>query len=806
MKLERMEFQETAVDDLIAAFKCLWSAPGDMLPIVFKAPTGSGKTYMTEKFIQNLKPVGGFTEDIAWIWITISDELAMQSKNKFEEYFYPSVGRRLLTVADFSDGVLKRDDVLFLNWQKLVAKDADARILRRPEEKEKAKESGYYFEDVIEATHKDGRTIVMVIDESHQSVSPLALEKVIKPANPKVIIKASATPKDEPSASDDRHNRAKLVEVDINDVIEEGLIKEAIVSQTKEEIESGSEEKDLDIKLLDLAIKRRDMLREEWKKAGSNVNPLILVQLPNSSKDVADEVNKKKDMVLDYLKKRGVAEANIANWFDNDKDLAKLKFIAEPNSNVEFLLFKQAAGTGWDCPRAQIIVMYRDIKSPIFKTQTLGRILRNPEPDMDLRPYPSLRKGYLYTNYSASEVKAGAKDEPNNPILMKKAVLSLAIKEGEETILVHSAMTSDFVSRADYGDLGKASEFQDCFFKSMNKWFGICDGDLGSVRSSKVEAKGVNLTQSLKNSVLTNMVKQVDGTGNQGEDADDECSINDTERHFSAISRKILEEQTEEDAKVGNIARSESVFKVALRSWLKDALPDVASETGRYKIFLSDVAKGAHSIMLQAITAALKDYAPIRMKNVLSRKAKSRTQPSLPFLLKKTYEYSDDHEEYICASGVEPKLCAIKPFYLLPKYNGRVNETEFIDFLEGCGDKIKWWFKNGASGKDSFGLKYFNTTEKQESLFYPDWIVMFKDDRIGIFDTKAGMTAKNPEGREVGLNEKITSMNTSAGKDIFFGGLVVKEGGLWYCHDGKKYEYKSEGKLTSGWKPLLSLM
>jgi type III restriction enzyme len=45
---------------------------------------------------------------------------------------------------------------------------------------------------------------------------------------------------------------------------------------------------------------------------------------------------------------------------------------------VSFLLFKQAAATGWDCPRASVLVMFREIKNPTFAIQTVGRILRMP--------------------------------------------------------------------------------------------------------------------------------------------------------------------------------------------------------------------------------------------------------------------------------------------------------------------------------------------------------------------------------------------------------------------------------------------
>lgn len=55
--------------------------------------------------------------------------------------------------------------------------------------------------------------------------------------------------------------------------------------------------------------------------------------------------------------------------------------IENNESEIDFMLFKQAAGTGWDCPRAQVLLMYREISSPTFYTQTVGRILRFVEPN-----------------------------------------------------------------------------------------------------------------------------------------------------------------------------------------------------------------------------------------------------------------------------------------------------------------------------------------------------------------------------------------------------------------------------------------
>lgn len=75
----------------------------------------------------------------------------------------------------------------------------------------------------------------------------------------------------------------------------------------------------------------------------------------------------------------------------------------EKNGNkVEVLIFKQAIALGWDCPRACILVIFRESKSFIFTIQTIGRIMRMPE----LRYYnePELNKGFIFTNLSNIEI------------------------------------------------------------------------------------------------------------------------------------------------------------------------------------------------------------------------------------------------------------------------------------------------------------------------------------------------------------------------------------------------------------------
>ena len=82
-----LPFQKKAIDDLNEAFLRLWKKKDRQLPLVFKSPTGSGKTLTIAHFIRGLNHLPQWKIDKAFIWITFSDDLAMQSKNKFKEYF-----------------------------------------------------------------------------------------------------------------------------------------------------------------------------------------------------------------------------------------------------------------------------------------------------------------------------------------------------------------------------------------------------------------------------------------------------------------------------------------------------------------------------------------------------------------------------------------------------------------------------------------------------------------------------------------------------------------------------------------------
>ena len=790
--MEQIAFQIEAVEQLIENIKTLWSKPERQIPIVFKAPTGSGKTYMTEKMICDLAEQPDWDRDVAYVWITFSEDLAMQSKEKFDTYFPTSKHGRLLTIEDFNLGKLQKNDVLFINWQKLVSRAAENRIYRRPEDERMRHESRVYFEDFIENTHNDDREIILIIDESHLNVTDSAYRDVINPINPKIKLNVSATPKNDTIA--DAVNNGAIVKIDHKDVVAQGLIKENIICQTEEELKKYDGE-DMDHILIKLAIDRRKQLKKEIESFGKDVNPLVIIQLPNDDEELIKEGKPtKEEITREYLISQGVKANHIASWFTGNKKPVGLEL---NNSPYEYLLFKTAAGTGWDCPRAQVLVMFRDVKSEIFHTQTIGRILRIPIMNEEVSKV--FRNGYIYTNFSRDAVEhADYEGNENRP----KTLISYS-KKGEDYML-DSKLLTDFLSRVDYGDLGKSGEFQQCLFDTFNAYFGITEDDAFDVLRNKLIAKGIDISANFTHEIISDTeFKDFEKIGINLKGAHEtvkEWSQSDVQKWFTLTLVNILKSQTDKDCKVGNIVRSVPTLKSAIRLWFKYyALPS-ESEDRWYRIFLNDVINNDESsIFKRLITDTLKNYHPILEEQLRQRREENEQRQSEPFILKNMYAFTEDYE------ALPENKCLFNPFYLHKSYNGRKTEEAFAKYLDSqkC---IEWWFKNGDSGKDWLAIRYYNEVTQQEALFYPDWIYKKTDGTIGIFDTKGGITASDlsTKNKAEALQKRIMSLNAWHRETIRYeGGIAILSNGMWYYNDSETYTYHTGS--TDGWKNMNDL-
>ena len=289
---ELKDFQKIAIDKLSISFLDLWKTGNYKLPLIFKAPTGAGKTVMMAEFLRCLDDNYQFNEDKAYIWVSFGgDESYTQSKDKLYKYYNEGTDLNLKDLSNISEGKLYKNNIFFINWNKI--KDVKSgRNLRKDNENT----SGNYgiFDEFIKNTQKE-RELVLIIDEAHTETDSKLSNEVIDLINPRIIINVTATPKIVPSTDDIQDKKAGYVRVKEEDVINSGLIKEQIIIQTEEEI-NAIKHKDLseDEIMLELAFNKRNELIESYKRLNLQINPLVLIQLPNDENDKQEVATNKK--------------------------------------------------------------------------------------------------------------------------------------------------------------------------------------------------------------------------------------------------------------------------------------------------------------------------------------------------------------------------------------------------------------------------------------------------------------------------------------------------------------------------------
>lgn len=756
-------FQENTIAKLKDQFLHLWKSPHTNIPLVFKSPTGSGKTIMMAQFLRDI--VGDprfYGNDVAFIWLTFNEESYIQSKNKLFSYYGGASELDLLDLNDLTRGKLSKNSVFFINWQKIKGKSKESRVLR------KDNEWGLTFDNFIEKTKDEGRKLVVIIDEEHiGSDTELAQEIIDELIQPKITIRVSATPKYIPNAEDIADQKGGFIQAKREDVIEAGLIKEKVIFQTEEDLNRKDFKNiDQDEILLELAYQRRLDTIKHYKSINIDVNPLVMIQLPNDDQASKDTTTiNKQNVVLNYLKGKGVNDNEIAIWLSQEK--INLDYIENSKSPISFLLFKQAAATGWDCPRASVLVMFREIKNPTFAIQTVGRILRMPFGSHF--PIPELNFGYLYTNYKRNEVLTEySKNKTDN----RPAIYGSHRKPEINPVVVESV----FMSRTDYNDLGDT--FQEIFSEIANKYFNISNKDTANQAIKKLEAKNLETNPSVTNGLIVgveiddydNFTKELI---NEGGSHNQEMSQHDLERLYNLMCFKHISKQVDENKKFAP-ERSWGKLKTALNVWLLKTTEK--SRQNMYMIVVNDLLSQT-SVLAPIIGDALEKYRPIREKEVNKKSDRSKRIETIE-IPRDTLFFTDQYEE------MKVKKSAMSPFYIEKDYKGEDNEKEFIKLLEE-NKNVVWWYKNGDTGSEFFSISYYNQDENKEKLFYPDWIVKTNKD-IWIIDTKKGVTAelKDTKYKAEALQNWVKERKN------FVGGIAVKDGpNGWKINSNNNYLY-----------------
>ena len=739
MVIKNLEYKDKAIRKLLEITNELLEGNAND-NIIFKAPTGAGKTIIVADYLLRLVTKRNDSKTFSFIWAA-PRKLHLQSKEKLEEFYKENRVLECSNLEELTDKKISENEILFLNWESINKKD---NVFIRENEND------FNLTSIIKNTLEEGREIILVIDESHHTATAENTKGLIEIMQPKITIEVSATPH---MTSDN------IVKVKFEDVVKEGMIKEK-VSLNPDLKEDKLEGEGSDEFILREALEKRKELLEKFQEIGKeHINPLLLIQLPDNSS--TDFTSKQVDIENLLAKKFDITAANgkLAVYLSEDK--RNLENISKNDNEVEVLLFKQAIALGWDCPRAYILVLFREWHSEKFSIQTVGRIMRMPE--IQRYDIEELDKGYVYTNIANNNIKI--EEELARDYF---TIYTSRRKEDYKNI--------DLVSYHIKRDRG-TTRLDSSFFATFAK-----------------HAKEFKLAKKLDRSVskITDHIP-TDGTIH----LENVGTANDPVQIYTDIS----------------LAKTVLELELAFKYFIQQALhegemfPEQRSVgrvcTSIYDFFSSELKMNYEKVQREIMTIVLSNGNTQPIKDVINLslneykathpKGKNESVKNVdPWNVPVKIEFNANHQER------KPKLkkVVMNPYYE-PTSKSKSWETEksFIEFLNNS-KQVEWWFKNGERDGTYFAVPYIDEAKENQS-FYVDFIVKLTDGRIGLFDTKSGWTAKEAGTRSDGLQKYINEQNKK--KKNIFGGIVIPKSGSFFTYTGIPYKYDKE---LTGWQIL----
>ena len=767
-------YQQKVVGELVDDISNLLSN-GNGRVCVFQSPTGSGKTLMAAWVIEGV--IKSCTENsVGFLWVSIGKgSLHLQSKRHLTKAFggFPTVS---LLENKTGDGEINSNEVVVVNWEKLRSKDATTgdwkNILMRDGETKN-------LFDILDKTRRKGRKIVLIIDESHVGATSERTRELKDIIDPDVVLEMSATPVLKDDAS-------YLRVVNPKDVIGEEMIKkEIIINENIDRVfTDNDDETDTIHAVLKAAVTKREYLKMEFEDEGvSYINPLVLVQIHSGKRGDVD-----KKIVTNFLANNGITESNgkLAIWLSEQKS-ETLDTMFGLDNPVEFLIFKQAIDTGWDCPRAQILVKLRESKSETFEIQTVGRILRMPEQKHYRNE--SLNKSYVFTNVLDIKIKK----EIYNP-----NIITLSVGRRRK-FYKELKLRSFYKSRVDYGDI-TTEYFEPIFNEVFCQELGLDQSknyEL-SEASKIIHKRGILITPAdSKQEILVNgriESKNFDETPEVS--GAKTAELKEAPKDVEAKFLLLLQEACVAGG-FKNISRAtERVQLIAYRWFYKYVVTTGTKPDVIHSIFLHPTNKTTFEGLL---AKAFVEYKETKKDEVAAKEKFGEIWCNNWEIPPYQTVHPQDDEEVECKKSIYDRLFLRK--------QRPSTEKSFEEYLEAT-KPVKWWWKNGKGSKDYFGIRYEYSESDDEDenggkvkVFYPDYLVQFKDGRLGILEIKDPLDPIFEKTKRT--SEALQGYLKKQKRKDLFGGIVIEVNkGQWQINSKTEYTLKHREDNWEDWEDL----
>lgn len=693
--------------------------------IILKSPTGSGKTIILLSYIEDY--LVNVDNEMIFVWLTPGKgELEKQSQEKMEKLI-PNA-----KTGDISDVLLQGFDggtTYFINWEMITNKKNNA--LKETERKN-------LFERITDA-HRNGYRFIIIIDEEHLNNTAKAND-ILNALSSEYEIRVSATTKKIPTA--------EFYEIPEEEVIGSGLITRALYINENIEID---EVDDIDTETLFL-IQKADEKRKEIKQAyveyEENVNPLVIIQFPDMSDRLIEYVEDNLEE-MGYTYKNGL----VSKWLSDEK--INIENITDNDNSSNFLLMKQAISTGWDCPRAKILVKLRENMTETFEIQTLGRIRRMPK----AKHYGDDRLDFcfLYTfdeKYKEAAIQSGNAYEIRRLFLKQKCKDFTLVKEvrNQDFEYVNEQEVRDkaydyFLEKYKLGTDKKENlklmENHGYVFGTkvynryrsgkFQKLADIADNRKGEHRQIAYEVNthdhGIDCLHSV------DMIKKVVGLPS---------------KKTRAILQHLFHKMIRSRKKLLSLSNREwYAFMINNAYLLRDDFVAAATLPDSHQMQFLDKKREVFKLPLEDFQKYLPYETDVEVyeNNAYKEYDTSMTTSELRSTCEQLFEYHLEER-----------------------------------------DDIDWFFKNGDTGQQYLSVVY-RTSFSKEYLFYPDYIIKKKNGEVWIIETKGGETQGKSKNIDKQTHNKFVAFKEYAENEKINWGFVRDRNNRLYINNT---EYSEE--------------